>query len=126
MKCLILIIGLVVASPAVESPPSAPALAPNPAVVEDIIQKKVDVSRWGDRGKGFQFLRIGMTRAEVWSLLGPPDGYPKDRPDILQFPPDDHFHGGDAGPDWALVLEMESDRVKEIRFSKWVYGPPPG
>jgi len=98
----------------------------NHTVVNDIIQKKIDVSRWGDRGKAFQYLKIGMTKAEVVNLLGAPDEYPKDKPDILQYSPNDHFSGGDTGPDWALVLELKSGRIKDIRFSKWVFGPPPG
>jgi len=101
-------------------------LTPNQAVLNDIIQKKINVSRWGGPGKQIQFLRTGMIRTEVIALLGSPDEYPKDKPGVLQYSPNGHFSGGDTGPDWALVLELESGRVKKVNFSKWVYGPPPG
>lgn len=98
----------------------------NQAVLTDIAQKKINLSRWGDRGRRFQLLQPGMTKREVVTLLGTPDEFPKDKPDILQFSPDDHFDGGATGPDWALELRFEAGKLKEVRFSKRVYGPPPG
>jgi len=109
-----------------EIPDAEHPLFSGKAVLDEIEQKGIDLSRWGKTGQLFAQLSGGMHRETVYELLGQPDFYPEDKTHTIQYNPDGAFNGGKNGPDWSLRIHFVDNKVTKIEFSKSIYGPPPG
>ncbi len=106
---------------------STPDLEPaNQALLSEINEKAIDLSRWSTIGHLFKDLQLGMHRNAVYKLLGEPDQFPEDKAKVVQYNPDGGFRGGESGSDWSLKIFFSDEKVNEIGFTKSIYGPPPG